>query len=83
MRPRIASRKEVAMTNSKRRYRRNSERRVYVRGERHDPPDTYLLAHALLDLAAEIAAAKAETKAQPAASPDPERDAASQSENQP
>ncbi len=71
------------MTNSKRRYRRNSERRIYVRGERHDPPDTYLLAHALLDLAAEMAAVRAESNAQPAASPDPERDAASQPENRP
>ena len=47
------------MTSPKRRYRKNSERRIFVRGERHDPPDTYLLARALLDLAAEMAAAKA------------------------
>ncbi|MCX4098057.1 hypothetical protein [Nocardia sp. alder85J] len=48
------------MGNIKRRYRKNSERRIYVRGERHDPPDTYLLARALLDLAAEMAAAQTE-----------------------
>ncbi|MGY2060989.1 hypothetical protein ACW9HQ_39485 [Nocardia gipuzkoensis] len=48
------------MSNTTRRYRKNSERRIYVRGERHDPPDTYLLARALLDLAAEMAAKKAE-----------------------
>ncbi|WP_433194320.1 hypothetical protein ACQP1G_37025 [Nocardia sp. CA-107356] len=47
------------MTNPKRRYRKNSERRIFVQGERHDPPDTFLLARALLDLAAEMAAAKA------------------------
>ncbi|BCK57863.1 hypothetical protein [Nocardia wallacei] len=43
------------MGNSKRRYRKNSDRRIYVRGERHDPPDTYLLARALFDMAEEMA----------------------------
>ncbi|MGW0056483.1 hypothetical protein [Nocardia nova] len=47
------------MSNSKRRYRKNADRRIYVRGERHDPPSTYLLARALFALAAEMAAAKA------------------------
>ncbi|CAM4364709.1 hypothetical protein NONI108955_22770 [Nocardia ninae] len=51
------------MSNSKRRYRKNSERRIYVRGERHDPPDTYLLARALLDLAGELGAAKQDNQA--------------------
>ncbi len=60
------------MSNAKRPYRRNSERRIYVRGERHDPPDTYLLARALLDLAAEMAAAKAEVGSSTSA--DPEQD---------
>ncbi|MCP2290947.1 hypothetical protein [Nocardia amikacinitolerans] len=46
------------MSSAKRPYRKKSHRRIYVRGERHDPPDTYLLARALLDLAAEVAAAK-------------------------
>ncbi len=46
------------MSNSKRRYRKNSERRIYVRGERHDPPDTHLLARALLDMATEMANTK-------------------------
>ncbi|QLY30390.1 hypothetical protein H0264_35595 [Nocardia huaxiensis] len=47
------------MSSSKRRYRKSSERRIYIRSERHDPPDTFLLARALLDLAAEMADAAA------------------------
>lgn len=60
------------MSNGKRRYRKNAERRIYVRGERHDPPDTYLLARALLDLAAEMAAAKAKSAGTQADSPEPD-----------
>ncbi|WP_280407085.1 hypothetical protein [Nocardia brasiliensis] len=46
------------MGKYRRQYRKNTERRIYVRGERHDPPDTYLLARALLDMAVDMAAAK-------------------------
>ncbi len=69
------------MSSSKRRYRKNSERRIYVRGERHDPPDTYLLARALLDLAAEMAAVNADVEAQAPALTDVEQDGTPRQEN--
>ena len=52
------------MSRTKRKYRKNANRRIWVQGERHDPPDTHRLSRALLDLAAEMAAAKVEADAQ-------------------
>lgn len=50
----------------KRKYRKNSDRVIRVRGIRHDPPDPRRLSKALLALAAEMAAAQAEAEAQAA-----------------
>ncbi|MEH3138769.1 MAG: hypothetical protein PGN37_01055 [Mycobacterium kyogaense] len=53
----------MARSRPKRKYRRNSDRIIRVRGLRHDPPDTKRLSAALLALAADLAAAQAETDA--------------------
>lgn len=56
----------MARSRPKRKYRKNSDRVVRVRGVRHDPPDTKRLSKALLALAAELAAAQAEADAKAA-----------------
>ena len=53
----------MAHNRPRRKYRKNSERSLRVRGIRHDPPDTKRLSKALLALASELAAAQAETDA--------------------
>lgn len=56
----------MARPGPKRKYRKNSDRIIRVRGVRHDPPDTKRLSRALLALAAEMAAAQAEAEAKAA-----------------
>lgn len=53
----------MARSQSKRKYRRNRDHSIRVRGVRHDPPDTRRLSKALLALAAELAAAQVEADA--------------------
>ncbi|MHA3019614.1 hypothetical protein ACXPWS_05010 [Mycobacterium sp. BMJ-28] len=57
----------MAHQRPRRKYRKNSDRTLRVRGVRHDPPDPKRLSKALLALAAELAAAQAEADAQAAA----------------
>lgn len=56
----------MARPAPKRKYRKNSDRIIRVRGIRHDPPDPKRLSKALLALAAEMAAAQAEAEARAA-----------------
>lgn len=49
---------------TKRPYRQRVERRIWVQGERRDPPDVMRLSKALLSHARELAAAQAEAEAQ-------------------
>ena len=56
----------MARSRPKRKYRRNSDRAIRVKGVRHDPPDAKRLSRALLALAAEMAAAQAEADARAA-----------------
>ncbi|MBB3602755.1 hypothetical protein FHT40_002416 [Mycolicibacterium sp. BK556] len=54
----------MARSRPKRKYRKNSDRVISIRGVRHDPPDPRRLSRALLALAAELAAAQVEADAQ-------------------
>lgn len=56
----------MAHSRPKRKYRKNDDRVIRVRGLRHDPPDAKRLSKALLALAAELAAAQAEADAKAA-----------------
>lgn len=56
----------MARPGPKRKYRKNSDHTIRVRGVRHDPPDTKRLSKALLALAADLAAAQAEAEAEAA-----------------
>lgn len=49
---------------TRRPYRKRVERRIRVKGERRDPPDTMRLSKALLAHAKELAAAQTEAEAQ-------------------
>jgi hypothetical protein len=56
----------MARSRPKRKYRKNSDRVVRIKGMRHDPPDAKRLSRALLALAAELAATQAEVDARAA-----------------
>lgn len=59
------------MTKNRRAYRKQSDRRISIRGERRDPPDTHRLSHALLAQAMELAQSKTDSLPPPVSSSDP------------